>query len=1334
MFLNYHVNRNSPNELSNITILLIFFRDYGIITMYNICRKSSSGTTEVSLYISRKGSLFMPQGRIEIYKMLFTLLWCLLFNSRTAGSQCETLSLCIGNRTDCLSKSVNYTFDLLSNNITKEGISCKNVEIYLKSGVHYITTDLIFTDEVQQTTIQSISTAIASTIICRNASMIKFSTDRDNKVTISNIIFKSCNKERSVTWKLVGNFDVPVTLYFYKVHYKLEKVTIENTDGIGLFAHNCNKQVIQNCLFNNNSLGNIKIRFMRYRNHTAVDVNITNTTVSNGFSNSNNFEGGGGGLQVRINKDVQCYLTINNSKFYSNEAKIGSHILTESKENTTSIYIHITNSIFSEAKGRTTCGTIFKSLDSKDQIRVTIENSKFSSNIYGAIESMKVRTLNIRNCSVINNKGIGMSITFLALIENETQATIINSTFQNNFKALSIQLTESKGTAYNITISHCNFTDHTIPTSNTTAAVVEIQGHNLMTEMVVIEESYFERNRNIHSNCSALYLFHMNNIKLNNITLQDNRCTGITLNGSSAQIEERVTIVRNSAAFGGAIKMESSEKTESNGNTVRYFSRFTLDNNAILRIINNTATSYGGGIFTDETCENRNFEEKCLFQFKELHNFSGQLQFEGNRANIGGDIISKGCLSHCYLDTEKANATDNCNQLIWNLISSEKEQSSSTFAEYPKKVVFCQNGTECDKNHISCRSQHQVNAHPGQLFKVPLMVVDDNCIPSEGVIEAKGNGTSIVIGTSNETEVLRKSKKYCHEYRFTVIGIAPKSSVTIQLSFQRESPMASPPALLTVSLIDCPIGFKFVKEKCDCIELLESIKVECIFTDPSLRVPRLTWIGNLNRKVAVNQFCQHCQNEKKTVHTHDNATINSDILCKENRTGILCGACASNYSLQLGRYQCNKCAKSTYRGILLLLLFLVIGVLLIIILLSLNLTVSTGMINALIFYCNIVYSNRESFLPISTEPSNVTVILQLLSAFLAWINLDFGIVTCFFDGYNTYVSVWMQFLFPVYIWLLILLIVFASRYTKISKLTTSNTVPVLATLLLLSYTKLLLTSIAAFSFTNLQFLEDNSTHRVWLLDGNISYLKGKHIPLFIASILWGIGFILPFTVLILLGPILQAKSEYRFINWINKLKPLLDAFYGPYTSRYRYWPGILLLARVVLFLTEAFYSLGDGPFKLVVTSAIMITLLIIWILLAMTYSLLPYQSRCLNYLEIFFIFNLAIFAVASVYFLTNNYIFYQQVLAAVAVGAAYIVFCGILGYQTFRLICKFKFAKKFIHTITTRNMSRYETGISNDDKQHLDQRSEVDNTSTTPTQSTIEMNDFNELREPLLTN
>ena len=68
-----------------------------------------------------------------------------------------------------------------------------------------------------------------------------------------------------------------------------------------------------------------------------------------------------------------------------------------------------------------------------------------------------------------------------------------------------------------------------------------------------------------------------------------------------------------------------------------------------------------------------------------------------------------------------------------------------------------------------------------------------------------------------------------------------------------------------------------------------------------------------------------------------------------------------------------------------------------------------------------------------------------------------------------------------------------------------NNISILATLFLLSYTKILKTIITALNFTQvLQGSAKNTSDQlvpyyVWTHDGNIEYLKGKHIPLSVYS-------------------------------------------------------------------------------------------------------------------------------------------------------------------------------------------------------------------------------------------
>ena len=476
--------------------------------------------------------------------------------------------------------------------------------------------------------------------------------------------------------------------------------------------------------------------------------------------------------------------------------------------------------------------------------------------------------------------------------------------------------------------------------------------------------------------------------------------------------------------------------------------------------------------------------------------------------------------------------------------------------------------------------------------------------------------------------------------------------------------------------------------------------------------------------------CQYC----KTKEIDLIIPIDSNELCIFNRTGIMCGACVSNYSLLLGGYECADCSGSTYKGVLLSLAFIAIGIVLVILLLGLDLTVSTGMVNGLIFYSNIVYLNSDTMLPI-TRGENSTHLLnavRILSTFQAWMNLDFGISTCFFDGYNIYISTWMQFVFPLYIWFLILIIILTSRYSRrITKIITSKIVSVLATLLLLSYAKLLKTSIEVFSHVQLQLL-NGIVSTWWKSDANIPYLGQLHVPLFLMSLAMVLVYMIPFTLLILLGPLLQAKSHYRVLYWINRLKPFHDAFYGPYTTKYRYWPGILLLARLLILGAFPSYSSNDIPFKLLTVSMITAALLVLWMVIGRK-SISLYQKNYLNYLELYFHTNLLAFAALSIYTtkfsLRNLKLKIQQGLAVAMVGSVLAVSCGIIGYKIICIAIKCR----EVHNITNRFLPVKFVKRKEKPQNPMEEQEDI---STKTTHSSVELTECetsnNELREPLL--
>ena len=158
-----------------------------------------------------------------------------------------------------------------------------------------------------------------------------------------------------------------------------------------------------------------------------------------------------------------------------------------------------------------------------------------------------------------------------------------------------------------------------------------------------------------------------------------------------------------------------------------------------------------------------------------------------------------------------------------------------------------------------------------------------------------------------------------------------------------------------------------------------------------------------------------------------------------------------------------------------------------------KLTVALGTLSGLVF----------SILLESTTTSCYQWNQQMYSqSSLHGLTLTFDIDTCFCNGLDAYSNTWLQFVFPVYIWLLVGLMILVSHYLQsFANLLGNNRVSVLATLILLPYAKILHTLITFVSFTSLEYPDSHHRKWVWVYDANIDYLVGKHIPLFLVAVL-----------------------------------------------------------------------------------------------------------------------------------------------------------------------------------------------------------------------------------------
>ena len=774
-------------------------------------------------------------------------------------------------------------------------------------------------------------------------------------------------------------------------------------------------------------------------------------------------------------------------------------------------------------------------------------------------------------------------------------------------------------------------------------------------------------------------------------------------------VESALNAVGTNMFFGGNITFRDNIATYGAGLSLVDNSVMYLTPNTHIMFSHNHATYAGGAIYVQSDSFTYG-NLMCFYQFdainQDISDLNIQITFENNTAYFAGGALYGGFVDFCspppFVETNISFDS------IFKVQNTDEDPSAISSDPY----MAC----PCNGDRPYCGNRPQVwfmDTYPGALFHVQAVVVGqkDGIVP--GVVRATFQNSSAVLGDLQYSQATGKS---CTTLNYTVYSSQTEETITCRTETipKRLSLIG---LIINVTLLNCPWGFTLTgaPPKCDCADELRKHHIDtCNITTQTISRPPPLWIGYYHSDnntehpvegVLVHDHCpfDYCKPEQLSIQLND-----SDKQCAFNHSGILCGACQQGLSLALGTSRCLKCSN---KYLMLLFAFTAAGLALVFLLTLTNMTVSEGTINGLIFYANIIHINRAIFFP--DESSGVNKItLSILSTFIAWINLDLGIETCFYNGLDMYTKAWLQFLFPIYIWTIVGGMIVSGHYSTIAaKLFRRHAVKVLATLFLLSFAKLQRTIITALSFTFLTYPDGTKT--VWLYDSNIEYLHGKHIPLFIAAILALLFFLIPYTLVLFFIQCL-AKLNCRIFFWVKKLKPLFDAYTGPYKDRYRFWTGFLLIVRTILFLI---FTLGNPGLNL---AAISVTST------CLAFSPAVYKKVWLTLLEYSLLLNLGAVSVATFYCHDPQLSGNQAVVAYISVGIAFITFVMILVYHLYQCTINSRAWKTVSDRVTQRSNNRELVNIA---VEGSDEEEEEE-----PAQAEIRplMLQFNEYREPVL--
>ena len=505
---------------------------------------------------------------------------------------------------------------------------------------------------------------------------------------------------------------------------------------------------------------------------------------------------------------------------------------------------------------------------------------------------------------------------------------------------------------------------------------------------------------------SAVHAEFVTTLILDNVSITNNNMTGMTAYNTELILKKNSTLIfhNNTGIDGGGMAMY--------GNSYLVFQEYSL-----LNFTNNKAKHRGGAIFVDS--DSQFFKLACFFQYSS-HNSelqSAKAILFGNKADIAGTVLFGGKIDDCSLYfISKAIGS----KYFHKIFDISAQTGPSVISSEPTDVCFCD-----DNNTINCsQTQLTMTAYPGEEINVSVVTVGQQNGVVPGILSLDDGAQILLYNTSamNCTDI-----QFFPIYRNYTLTVFTKNYS---------------PKIINIVNYDCPLGFQISNEtkSCDCSDQLQATGARCNAATKTITRQGDIWVSDINDCVVAYSPCplDYCK-----LTTTNFSLTDPDPQCALNRAGTLCGGCRQNFSLALGSNNCIQCHQSSYLA--LIIPFAAAGFSLVALLMVLNLTVSIGTINGLIFYASIVKISESTGIFFPNGP------IPVLSQFIAWLNLDLGFETCFYPGMTAYAKVWLQFVFPLYIWFIIATIIILCRYsTWLSNKIGGNVVQVLATLISLA--------------------------------------------------------------------------------------------------------------------------------------------------------------------------------------------------------------------------------------------------------------------------------------------
>ena len=703
--------------------------------------------------------------------------------------------------------------------------------------------------------------------------------------------------------------------------------------------------------------------------------------------------------------------------------------------------------------------------------------------------------------------------------------------------------------------------------------------------------------RNLHG---VFQFTNVDSVILENCSIWNNLGSAVEITAGTIELVGEFHCEKNTGNNGGCLCLKG-------------FSLLLLTKSTHAVFKENNALLSGGAIYGEtsqvatEVCTIQPYEKTTLHRYP--------LVFDGNTASLDGNDIKIYNLYECSIFLNKSSQ--------FSLEKHDFNLYQKLFQFLPKFSRKSLSGRETQLHFChSANSRQQYYYYSGQTITLPMYATDlANFTVYAQVLASIHSHNKIHKAELLNDRYYNLYPDSCSNLSFTVTSKEnSKFSASIQIQSSLDYDVG---VTYEIQIYECPYGFnvsKASKNMCVCSPFLHSLNIACDIEQVVINLPLNAWFGTAIEFNGPEGFSSYCPNEYCHSHFSNYTNPSPNGLCRFNRTEIMCGRCKEGLSVVFGSEECQSCSNL---WLLTIIMYALVCVFLVLVIFYIRLTVAGGLLGGLIFFANM------SVVSLHTNLLDSCNFSRTIGIFLALLNLNLGYPMCFYNGMSNISRTALQFVVPVFLLCIVLGLVIISKYsTKVSNLIVNSSVQVLATLIQLSFGKLLLTVCEVLTSSTVMVSHNSTTssYTVWYFDGNVLYFSGGHRFLLLASLFAVCLFILPYLLFTTTGSYLGRCSSIA-----HRLQPLVDAYHGPYKDKYRFWFGVRQWLMTLLYIL---YSTLRGTHP---ETMLMIKIIIISVFTIAQVILKPLKTSVMNFIDGWFLFLLYVMDLTTYFFLSMEH-------------------------------------------------------------------------------------------------